>query len=118
MKYLTVVYYDTFARFFSAIEDEVRTRDSEAEFLHLALFPSAYLYMLSEKRTVRLLPWEATKARRKGNCLRILRWIASVLTTPTFFQVRVGRRMHASANERQSTSTRCPGFFESFAQTA
>jgi len=66
MKYLTVVYYDTFARFFSAIEDEVRTRDSEAEFLHLALFPSAYLYLLSEKRTVRLLPWEATKARPEG----------------------------------------------------
>jgi|GEM_PF-904568 len=63
MKYLTVVYYDTFARFFSAIEDEVKARDGEAEFLHLALFPSAYLYLVSEGRSVRLLPWEATKAR-------------------------------------------------------
>ncbi len=62
MKYLTVVYYDTFARFFSAIEDEVRLRDGEAEFLHLALFPSAYLYLAIERRAVRLLPWEATKA--------------------------------------------------------
>lgn len=63
MKYLTVVYYDTFARFFSAIEDEVKARDGEAEFLHLALFPSAYLYLVSERRSVRLLPWEAKKAR-------------------------------------------------------
>lgn len=62
MKYLTVVYYDTFARFFSAMEDEVRLRDSEAEFLHLALFPSAYLYLALERKSVRLLPWEATKA--------------------------------------------------------
>ncbi|MDI9249679.1 capsular polysaccharide export protein, LipB/KpsS family [Stenotrophomonas sp. RS-48] len=62
MKYLTVVYYDTFARFFSAIEDEVRLRDGEAEFLHLALFPSAYLYLAIERKAVRLLPWEATKA--------------------------------------------------------
>lgn len=62
MKYLTVVYYDTFARFFSAIEDEVRLRDGEAEFLHLALFPSAYLYLALERKAVRLLPWEATKA--------------------------------------------------------
>ncbi|PTT49108.1 capsular biosynthesis protein, partial [Stenotrophomonas sp. HMWF022] len=55
MKYLTVVYYDTFARFFSAMEDEVRLRDSEAEFLHLALFPSAYLYLALERKSVRLL---------------------------------------------------------------
>lgn len=63
MKYLTVVYYDTFARFFAAIEDEVKALDSEAEFLHLALFPSAYLYLVTERRSVRLLPWEATRAR-------------------------------------------------------
>lgn len=58
MKYLSVIYYDTFARFFCAIEDAVRKRDPEAEFLHLAIFPSGWLYMKAKARNVRLLPWQ------------------------------------------------------------
>lgn len=99
MKYLTVVYYDTFARFFSSIEDEVKARDSEAEFLHLALFPSAYLYLASEGKLVRLLPWEATKVGSVGSILeegeldRIGAYHSYILSTsPGAGQARVRKR--------------------------
>lgn len=58
MKFLTIIYYDTFARFFSAIEDAVKLDDPQAEFLHLAIFPSGWLYMKSKGRNVMLLPWQ------------------------------------------------------------
>ncbi|SFE23847.1 capsular polysaccharide export protein [Marinobacter sp. DSM 26671] len=61
MKYLSIIYYDTFARFFCAIEDAVKERDSAAEFLHLAIFPSGWLYMKVKGRNVRLLPLEVRK---------------------------------------------------------
>lgn len=61
MKYLTVIYYDTFARFFAAIEDAVKENDSAADFLHLAIFPSGWLYMRTRGRNVRLLPWQIRK---------------------------------------------------------
>lgn len=61
MKYLSVIYYDTFARFFCAIEDAVRANDPAAEFLHLAIFPSGWLYMKAQGRNVRLLPWQIRK---------------------------------------------------------
>lgn len=61
MKYLSVIYYDTFARFFCAIEDAVKANDSAAEFLHLAIFPSGWMYMKAQGRNVRLLPWQIRK---------------------------------------------------------
>lgn len=62
MRYLSVIYYDTFARFFCAIEDAVKVKDPNAEFLHLAIFPSGWLYMKSQGRNVRLLPWQICKS--------------------------------------------------------
>lgn len=62
MKYLTIIYYDTFARFFCAIEDCVRRNDPTAEFLHLAIFPSGWLYMKVHGRKVHLLPWKIRKS--------------------------------------------------------
>lgn len=61
MKYLSVIYYDTFARFFAAIEDAVKANDPAAKFLHLAIFPSGWLYMKVKGRNVRLLPWQIRK---------------------------------------------------------
>lgn len=61
MKYLSVIYYDTFARFFCAIEDAVKANDTSAEFLHLAIFPSGWLYMKAQGRNVKLLPWQIHK---------------------------------------------------------
>lgn len=61
MKYLSIIYYDTFARFFAAIEDAVKLTDPSAQFLHLAIFPSGWLYMKGLGREVRLLPWEITR---------------------------------------------------------
>lgn len=61
MKYLSIIYYDSFARFFCAIEDAVRANDPAAEFLHLAIFPSGWLYMKAQGRNVRLLPWQIRK---------------------------------------------------------
>lgn len=58
MKYLSIIYYDTSARFFCAIEDEVKKKDSAAEFLHLSIFPSGWMYMKSKGRNVQLLPWQ------------------------------------------------------------
>lgn len=64
MKYLTIIYYDSFARFFSAIEDEVKKLSSECEFLHLAIFPSGWLFMKRSGRNTILLPLEL---KRSGN---------------------------------------------------
>lgn len=61
MKYLSIIYYDTFARFFCAIEDAVKEQDSDAQFLHLAIFPSGWLYMKVKGCNVRLLPLEVRK---------------------------------------------------------
>jgi capsular polysaccharide export protein len=61
MKYLTLIYYDTFARFFSAIEDEVKKTEPSAEFLHMAIFPSGYLYMRAHGRKTKLLAHEVRK---------------------------------------------------------
>ncbi|WP_196305687.1 hypothetical protein [Variovorax paradoxus] len=36
----------------------MRKLDDSAEFMHLAIFPSGYLYMKARGRQVRLLPWE------------------------------------------------------------
>ena len=52
-----MIYYDSFARFFAAIEDEVKKLDGSAEFLHLAIFPSGWLLMKRHRRSTRLLPW-------------------------------------------------------------
>ncbi|KHT39449.1 capsular polysaccharide export protein, LipB/KpsS family [Pectobacterium brasiliense] len=62
MRYLSVIYYDTFARFFCAIEDAVKVKDPSAEFLHLAIFPSGWLYMKHQGRNVQLLPWQICKS--------------------------------------------------------
>ena len=56
MKYLTLIYYDTFARFFSAIEDETKKIEPNATFLHVAVFPSGCLYLASIGRKSKLLP--------------------------------------------------------------
>lgn len=61
LRYLTLIYYDTFARFFAAIEDETLRIDRSADFLHLAAFPSGWLYMKRRRRSVRLLPWIARR---------------------------------------------------------
>ncbi|MFT4188382.1 MAG: hypothetical protein QM621_07335 [Aeromicrobium sp.] len=61
MKYLTVIYFDTFARFFHAIEDEVKDTDPNAEFLHLSIFPSGWAYLKTRRRKTRLLPLELLK---------------------------------------------------------
>lgn len=62
MKYLSVIYYDKFARFFCAIEDAVKAEDPDAEFLHLAIYPSGWIYMKAHHRNVRLLPWQIRKS--------------------------------------------------------
>lgn len=62
MKYLSVIYYDKFARFFCAIEDAVKDKDPDAEFLHLAIFPSGWVYMKVHQRNVKLLPWQIRKS--------------------------------------------------------
>lgn len=68
MKYLSLIYFDTFARFFCGIEDAVRKLDDGAEFMHLAIFPSGYLYMKARGRQVRLLPWEIIDSKaREGD---------------------------------------------------
>ncbi|MFR0716567.1 hypothetical protein ACLUS7_16065 [Enterobacterales bacterium BD_CKDN230030183-1A_HGKHYDSX7] len=66
MKYLSVIYYDTFARFFCAIEDAVKAHDASASFLHLAIFPSGWLYMKAQGRNVRLLPWQVRKSHSRS----------------------------------------------------
>ncbi len=63
MRYLSIVYYDTFSRFFCAIEDAVKETNPNAEFMHLAIFPSGYLYMKKEGRSVKLLPWEILNSK-------------------------------------------------------
>jgi len=61
MKYLTLIYYDTFARLFSAIEDAVKQMEPSADFQHMAIFPSGHLYMLSHGRKSKLLACEIKK---------------------------------------------------------
>lgn len=61
MKYLSVIYYDTFARFFLKIEESVKEISPDAEFLHLAIFPSGYLYLKFRGARSVLLPSMASK---------------------------------------------------------
>jgi capsular polysaccharide export protein len=70
MKYLTLIYNDSFARFFCSIEDEARKLDSRAEFLHLSIFPSGWLYMRKRDRNVSLLPWAVRKYRADSHAAR------------------------------------------------
>lgn len=63
MRYLTVIYYDSFARFFAAIEDAVLNVDEDSKFLHLALFPSGWLLMKQLRRRTVLLPWAVHKTQ-------------------------------------------------------
>lgn len=71
MRYLSVIYYDTFARFFCAIEDAVKVKDPDAEFLHLAIFPSGWIYMKTHGRNVRLLPWQIRKREKDDDSLSV-----------------------------------------------
>ncbi|WP_108976262.1 capsular biosynthesis protein [Parazoarcus communis] len=60
MKYkriLTLSYYHPMARFFCAIEDEWKKIDSEVEFLHISVFPSAYVYFLVHGRRTVSVSW-------------------------------------------------------------
>jgi capsular polysaccharide export protein len=65
-KVVTLVYYHPMARFFCAIEDAWKQSDPEVEFLHLAVFPSAWAYFTLHGRATRALSWKAflTTARR------------------------------------------------------
>ncbi|WP_233979697.1 capsular polysaccharide export protein, LipB/KpsS family [Pectobacterium versatile] len=71
MKYLSVIYYDTFARFFCAIEDAVKSKEPDAEFLHLAIFPSGWMYMKTHGRNVQLLPWKVYKHKKSDECITV-----------------------------------------------
>ncbi|MEE1653411.1 capsular polysaccharide export protein, LipB/KpsS family [Brachymonas sp. J145] len=66
MKYLSIIYYDSFARFFHSIEEETKKIDPNAEFLHLSIFPSAWLYMLARRKKTVLLPLRIFLRRNSG----------------------------------------------------
>ena len=56
-KIVTLVYYHPMARFFSAIEDAWKQREPDAQFLHLAVFPSAWMYFAMKGRRSIPLSW-------------------------------------------------------------
>jgi capsular polysaccharide export protein len=65
-KVVTLVYYHPMARFFCAIEDAWKQLDPHVEFLHLAVFPSAWAYFKLHGRATSALSWNAflTTAKR------------------------------------------------------
>jgi capsular polysaccharide export protein len=65
-KVVTLVYYHPMARFFCAIEDAWRKLNPNVEFLHLAVFPSAWAYFRLHGRATRALSWQALLATPKG----------------------------------------------------
>ncbi|MFM0396084.1 capsular polysaccharide export protein, LipB/KpsS family [Paraburkholderia phytofirmans] len=67
-KVVTLVYYHPMARFFCAIEDAWKQLDPDVEFLHLAVFPSAWAYFRLHGRATRALSWKAflTRARDRS----------------------------------------------------
>jgi capsular polysaccharide export protein len=58
-KVVTLVYYHPMARFFCAIEDAWKERNPDVEFLHLAVFPSAWAYFRLHGRATKALSWKA-----------------------------------------------------------
>ena len=65
-KIVTLVYYHPMARFFCAIEDAWKQREPDAQFLHLAVFPSAWTYFMLAGRRSTPLSWLALLNRRKA----------------------------------------------------
>jgi len=59
LKVITLSYYHPMARFFCAIEDEWRRIDKDVEFLHVAVFPSAFLYFALHGRKVKAPTWRS-----------------------------------------------------------
>ena len=58
-KIVTLVYYHSMARFFCGIEDAWKQFEPEAEFLHLAVFPSAWAYLKVHGRQTAALSWQS-----------------------------------------------------------
>ncbi|CAG9262743.1 Capsular biosynthesis protein [Paraburkholderia caribensis] len=64
-KIVTLVYYHSMARFFCAIEDAWKQFEPDAQFLHLAVFPSAWAYFKLHGREVVALSWRAHASVRE-----------------------------------------------------
>ena len=58
-KIVTLVYYHSMARFFCGIEDAWKQFEPDAEFLHLAVFPSAWAYLKVHGRQTAALSWQS-----------------------------------------------------------
>jgi capsular polysaccharide export protein len=58
-KIVTLVYYHSMARFFCGIEDAWKQFEPDAEFLHLAVFPSAWAYLRVHRRKTVSLSWRS-----------------------------------------------------------
>jgi capsular polysaccharide export protein len=58
-KIVTLVYYHSMARFFCGIEDAWKQFEPDAEFLHLAVFPSAWAYLKMHRRQTVALSWRS-----------------------------------------------------------
>lgn len=66
IKVVTLVYYHPMARFFCAIEDAWKQLNPDVEFLHLAVFPSAWAYFTLHGRATRALSWKAFFTAPRG----------------------------------------------------
>ncbi len=58
-KIVTLVYYHSMARFFCGIEDAWKQFEPGAEFLHLAVFPSAWAYLRAHNRKTVSVSWRS-----------------------------------------------------------
>ena len=96
-KIVTLVYYHSMARFFCGIEDAWKQFEPDAEFLHLAVFPSAWAYLKVHGRQTAALSWQSYL----GGSLST-RGIAATVPGP---EIEAMIRFHASDPNIKPTQT-------------